>query len=438
MEWHGVAWMIWFSVYKKAYWPSYTIQVHGTNIVTTNITTITINTNVITSKKLSPISHLPPNMPPSSPLYPRDPFKPYAALYAHPAGPSDARPTAQQIIADTTDTGSPNPWAGRVILITGGTAGIGLETVRALHRTGADIFFTARDLNKASTIKALLLREDDGKGPPRGKVEVIEMNLDSLASVRAAAQEFLTRSPRLNVLINNAGVLSYPYTKTGDGFERHWGVNHLAHYLFTRLLLPVMEESSKETGGAFCSRVVNVSSAGHRQMSVRLEDYNFDGNDGGMEKRRGDDDNHVHLSPAYSTWTAYAQSKTANIWTANYIDRVYGPRGVHAMSVQPGGIVTDLPAALPAELTSGMSEDEQLRLHSMSVEQGAATTVWAAVGDVWEGKGGKYLANCAVAEMVPWEEDKFALSASAAAHTYDAEGEERLWELSARLVGLEG
>ncbi|KAG6036225.1 hypothetical protein E4U40_001403 [Claviceps sp. LM458 group G5] len=417
-------------------------------------------------------------MAPSSDLHPRDPFHPYADLYAHPAGPSDARPTAQQIIADTTDTGTstststgnPNPWAGRVILITGGTAGIGLETVRALHRTGADIFFTARDLNKASTIKALVLREDDSKGPPRGKLEFLHLNLDSLASVRAAAQDFLGRSPRLNVLINNAGVLSYPYAKTGDGFERHWGVNHLAHYLFTRLLLPIMEESSKETGGAFCSRVVNVSSAGHRQMSVRLEDYNFDtchaddshadddddDDDGGMEmemememenekekqKRRllssGDDDTRVNLSPAYSTWTAYAQSKTANIWTANYIDRVYGPRGVHATSLHPGGIATDLSAALPAEFTSTMSEDEQIRLHCMSVEQGAATTVWAAVGDVWEGKGGKYLAHCAVAEMMPWEEDKFALSANAAAHTYDAEGEERLWELSARLVGLEG
>ncbi|KAG6060640.1 hypothetical protein E4U17_003812 [Claviceps sp. LM77 group G4] len=402
-------------------------------------------------------------MAPSSNVHSRDPFNPYADLYAHPAGPSDARPTAQQIIADTTDTGtgtgtgSPNPWAGRVILITGGTAGIGLETVRALHRTGADIFFTGRDLNKASTIKALLLREDDSKGPPRGKLEFLHLNLDSLASVRAAAQDFLARSPRLNVLINNAGVLSYPYAKTGDGFERHWGVNHLAHYLFTRLLLPIMEESSKETGGAFCSRVVNVSSSGHRQMSVRLEDYNFDdtchdgdddgdddgnddGNDdddGGMEKKRRLPSS-ANLSPAYSTWTAYAQSKTANIWTANYIDGVYGPRGVHAMSLHPGGIMTDLSAALPAELTSGMSEDEQIRLHCMSVEQGAATTVWAAVGDVWEGKGGKYLAHCAVAEMVPWEEDKFALSANAAAHTYDVEGEERLWELSARLVGLEG
>ncbi|KAG5931985.1 hypothetical protein E4U59_007788 [Claviceps monticola] len=394
-------------------------------------------------------------MAPSSTLHPRDPFNPYADLYAHPAGPSDARPTAQQIIADTTDTGSPNPWAGRVILITGGTAGIGLETVRALYRTGADIFFTARDLNKASTIKASVLREDDSKGPPRGNLEFLELNLDSLASVRAAAQDFLTRSPRLNVLINNAGVLSYPYSKTEDGFERHWGVNHLAHYLFTRLLLPVMEESSKETGtgGSFCSRVVNVSSAGHRQMSVRLEDYNFDCNDGGMEKekekekkkgeeeeqpRSGDDDKHVNLSPAYSTWAAYAQSKTANIWTANYIDRVYGPRGVHATSLHPGGIMTDLPAALPAEFTSGMGEDERVRLYCMSGEQGAATTVWATVGDVWEGKGGKYLAHCAVAEMVPWEEDKFTLSASAAAHTYDAEGEERLWELSARLAGLEG
>ncbi|KAG5972235.1 hypothetical protein E4U55_000874, partial [Claviceps digitariae] len=138
---------------------------------------------------------------------PSDPLNPYKDLYVHPNGPGDVRPTARQVLNDIIPSGSTsvsNPWSGRVILVTGGTAGIGLETVRELYRTGADVFFTARNLDKAAGVRAQILEEDDGEGAARGRLEFVEMDLDSLDSVRRAAEEFLRKSERLNILINNA------------------------------------------------------------------------------------------------------------------------------------------------------------------------------------------------------------------------------------------
>ncbi|KAG6008462.1 hypothetical protein E4U21_004484 [Claviceps maximensis] len=362
---------------------------------------------------------------------PRDPLNPYKKLYDHPAGPGDARPTAQQVLADctagTSSDANSNPWAGRVVLLTGGTAGIGLETVRALYRTGADIFFTARNLHKADAVRTGIMKEDaaDGRVGARGRLEFVEMDLDSLDSVRGAAAEFLSRSAgRVNVLINNAGIMCCPKTRTRDGHERHFAVNHLAHYLLTRLLLPALEASSTP---AFQSRVVNVSSSAHRTSPVRLTDPNFEG---GADENESQD-----AASAYDPWVAYAQSKTALIWTANYLDRVYGPRGVHANSLHPGGIVTGLMTYLTGEEVGALMANERIQLYSMDAEQGAATTVWAAAGDVWEGKGGKFLAHCAVAEVDDDPLD-FPLSPVAAGFAYDAEGEEKLWRLSARLVGV--
>jgi hypothetical protein len=134
-----------------------------------------------------------------------DSFNPYAQLYAKPAGPGDQRPTALQVIEDN---GAKGTWAGRVALVTGGTSGIGLATVGALHSTGADVYFTARNLEKAAATKADILKASQGSG----KLEVIEMDMDSLNSVRKAAKYFLNKSDRLNVLINNAGKLVMPLT----------------------------------------------------------------------------------------------------------------------------------------------------------------------------------------------------------------------------------
>lgn len=138
---------------------------------------------------------------------------------------------------------------------------------------------------------------------------------------------------------------------------------------------------------------------------------------------------------SYDPWLAYGQSKTANIWTANYIDRAFGPRGVHAFSLHPGGIWTGLQAYTPTEMLDSWKSDDNVSTLMMSPPQGAATSVWAAVGKVWEGQGGKYLADCGVAE--PAGSQATVLSSGSAPHAYNAEAEDKLWELSAKLVGVE-
>ncbi len=130
-----------------------------------------------------------------------DSFRPYAQLYAEPMGPGDQRPTALQVVQDNMALGE---WTGKVALVTGATSGIGVETARALHATGADVYFTARDLQKGAATRESILKTSAGKG----RLEVIELNLDSLESVRKAAKTFLQQSNTLNVLVNNAG--EYP------------------------------------------------------------------------------------------------------------------------------------------------------------------------------------------------------------------------------------
>ncbi|KAJ6441327.1 hypothetical protein O9K51_07123 [Purpureocillium lavendulum] len=331
---------------------------------------------------------------------------PYAHLYAEPSGPGDKRPTALQVVKDNDAIGR---WSGRVALVTGGTSGIGVETARALHATGADVYFTARDAQKGTATREDILKTTLGKG----RLEVIELNLDSLDSVRKAAKAFLQKSSTLNVLVNNAGIMATPYSKTDDGFERQFAVNHLAHYLLTSLLLPTLESSSTPE---FNSRVVCVSSSAHRYGQVRLDDYNWE------------------TPGAYGPFQAYGQSKTANIWMANYVDRVFGPRGVHALSLHPGGIWTGLQAFVPAETMATWKKHPDVDKTMLSAEQGAATSVWAAVGKVWEGKGGEYLAECAIAP--PAKDLVSAMDPGAAAHAHNKEGEDRLWELSGKLVGV--
>lgn len=204
--------------------------------------------------------------------------------------------------------------------------------------------------------------------------------------------------------------MATPYSRTEDGFERQFAVNHLAHYLLTTLLLPTLESSSSPQQN---SRVVFVSSSGHQFSSIIWDDYNF--------KTRG----------AYDPFKAYGQSKTANIWTANYIDRTFGPRGVHALSLHPGVIWTGLQSHTDPNMVEQWKSDPKFMNAALTTEQGAATSVWAAVGKIWEGKGGKYLFDCGVGgptKSPPGVDSGFATFA------YNPEGEDRLWELSAKLV----
>ena len=212
-------------------------------------------------------------------------YQPYAKQHEEPQGPGDARPTALQVIEDDDLVGK---LSDKVMIITGCTAGLGIETARALHATGAKLFLTVRNLEKGEAIVQDILKTSQGKGT----IELILMDLSNLSSVKSAAADFLSRSDKLNVLINNAGLSLLPETKTADGFEMVMGTNHFGHFLFFQLLKPTLLKSSTSR---FQSRVVNVSSSGHRISPIRFHDMGF-------------------TKEGYNRWAAYAQSKTANIY----------------------------------------------------------------------------------------------------------------------------
>ena len=229
---------------------------------------------------------------------------PYAAAHQSTQGPGDARPTALQIVKDNDLEGK---LTDKVIFITGCSSGIGIETARALAVTGARIFCSARDLKKGKAALGDILEP--------GRVELIELDMNSLDSVRACADEFLSKSPKLNVLINNAGVMRTPEGKTVDGFETQFGTNYLAHFLLFNLLKPALLAGSTP---AFHSRVVNVSSESHRLSEIHFDNLNLE-------------------NGAYDPGVAYAQSKVATIYMANEIETRYGPSGLHGLSLHPGG-----------------------------------------------------------------------------------------------------
>eukprot|EP00243_Klebsormidium_subtile_P004274 TRINITY_DN1813_c0_g1_i1.p1 TRINITY_DN1813_c0_g1~~TRINITY_DN1813_c0_g1_i1.p1 ORF type:complete len:246 (+),score=36.54 TRINITY_DN1813_c0_g1_i1:90-740(+) len=207
--------------------------------------------------------------------------------------------------------------------------------------------------------------------------------------------------------------MATPEGQTKDGFETQFGTNHLGHYLLFLLLKPTLLASSTPT---FHSRVVSLSSAGHRRSPILFDDLDL--------KKVG-----------YQPFTAYGQSKTANIYLATEIERRYGSQGLHATAVHPGGIITELGRHMdPAMLKSMVTPELQLKFKSP--EQGAATTVWAAVGKEWEGKGGKYLEDCSESQPLP-ENVSGALVPGYAKHAYDEQAAKKLWGLSLELVGVD-
>lgn len=327
----------------------------------------------------------------------------YTTAHANPQGPGDARPTALQIIKDE---GVEGKLIGKVIVITGTSSGIGVETVRALSATGARFFLTARDLDKARIALAGIFNPD--------RMELVEMDQTSMDSVRAAANHILGKTDKINILIENAGVMAVQKLEfTKDGHEMQFGTNHLSHFLFFELLKPALLAAVTRE---FNSRVVIVASAAHINNGINDSDnYNFE-------------------KGGYDPWVAYAQSKTANIYMANELDRRYGSQGLHATSLHPGGIMTGLSRHIPDEVLKALADTDEIKKILKSPEQGAATTVWAAIGKEWEYKGGKYLSDCAEAKLSKGETSYSATGF--AQHAYDPEKEGRLWIDSLKLVQL--
>ncbi|KAF2797313.1 short-chain dehydrogenase/reductase-like protein [Melanomma pulvis-pyrius CBS 109.77] len=306
-------------------------------------------------------------------------MSPYAPAHANPQGAGDARPTALQIIRDRSLQGK---LVGKVMVITGATSGIGIETARALSATGATLLLTARDTKKAETALVGILEP--------GRVSVIEMDNASFASIRVAAATILAISNnRVNLLVNNAGVMGIEELKlTRDGHEMHFATNHLGHFLLFQLLKPALLASSTPD---FHSRVVVVSSSAHRSWNLNESDnYNFE-------------------KGGYHYSLAYANSKLANVYMASELDRRYGDAGLHATSLHPGAINTDLSRHLGSEFVAQIMSDDKILKIMKTPEQGAATTVLAAVGNEWEEKGGKYLEDCEEAKRGEDDNEAFGV-----------------------------
>ncbi|KAL2867766.1 NAD(P)-binding protein [Aspergillus lucknowensis] len=330
----------------------------------------------------------------------------YADAHKSTNGPGDARPTALQIIEDQGLTGQ---LTGKVILITGCSSGIGIETAKALATTGATLYLTARDIPAAEKALAEILKP--------GQVELIELDLSTLTGVREGAERFLQKSSQLNVLICNAGVMAITdLTRTPDGFETQFAVNHLAHFLLFELLKDTLLVSSSPD---FQSRVVAVASSGHRGGGIRVDDYNY--------TKRPDE---------YNRWGAYSQSKTANIYFANEIERRWGYQGLHALSLTPGAISTGIQRHLPREESEEYARSTWKTMKSQA--QGAATTVLAAIGKEFEGKGAVYLENAEQTGPYPEDDreyDHVPDIPGYAPHAFNEELEGRLWADSTKMAG---
>ncbi|KAK2012417.1 short-chain dehydrogenase [Colletotrichum eremochloae] len=334
----------------------------------------------------------------------------YIAAHQNPLGPGDARPTALQIIEDEGWAG--NGLSGKTALVTGANRGIGTETARALHAAGATVFLGVRDLKSGrEAVEDIIATSTPDSGT---RLQLLEMSLDSLSSVRNAAQTLLSNTNnRINILVLNAGVMACPKSTTVDGFETHFATNHLGHFLLFQLLQPALAASSSP---AFKSRVVSVTSSLHRLGPVDFNDLNYD-----------------HLP--YHPLRAYARSKTANIYLANEIERRFGDKGIHALSVHPGSVLTMISRYMEDDpLKTPEGDWEEIR-HLKNPAQGAATSVLAAVGAEWEGRGGRYLADCV--EKGPAVDISSQTDMGYAPWAFDEEKAGRLWKESCKMIGLE-
>ncbi|CAG9986909.1 unnamed protein product [Clonostachys byssicola] len=327
-------------------------------------------------------------------------YEKYYESYKTPRGAGDARPTAQQIIEDEGLVGQ---WKGKVVMITGASSGIGIETARALATTGAELFLPVRSPDKTKEALNDLIES--------GKATLMDLELSSLYSVRKCAEAFLARKQKLNLLICNAGLMSCPEGRTEDGFETQFGVNHLAHFLLFNLLKDALIAGSTPD---FNSRVIMLSSSAHRFGSVNFKNLTFEGE--------------------YDPHKAYAQSKTANLWMANHIDRLFGDKGVHAWSVNPSVVQTGLGRFLDDAQVQAAFADEKTAKEARSIPQGAAPTIYAAVAKELEGKGGKYTENC---NIVGPQINSGIYDEGYAPWAYDEASEKELWQVSLKMVGLE-
>jgi len=307
------------------------------------------------------------------------------------------RSTGAEVLADCD-------LAGKTAIVTGGYSGIGLETTRALAARGARVIVPVRSPAKAAESLAGV----------DGDVTTAPMDLADLASVRGFADAMLGQLARLDLLVNNAGIMACPEARVGPGWESQLGVNHMGHFALTRALLPLLEK----TPG---TRVVALSSTGHKISDIRWDDLQFE-------------------RTPYDKWKAYGQAKTANALFANALARRLRASGGLAFAVHPGGIFTPLQRHLPKEemvalgwLGPDGEPSERAKAGFKTPEQGCSTTLWAATSALLAGKPGVYCEDCDVA--APTDRDSpMARYRGVNAHACSDESAEKLWAISDELL----
>jgi len=295
---------------------------------------------------------------------------------------------------------------GKRVLVTGVSAGLGVETARTLAAHGAQVVGAARDLDKArGATKAVPEQARNGGG-----LELVALDLASLASVRAGADRLVAAGRPFDAVIANAGVMATPKGKTADGFETQFGTNHLGHFVLVNRIASLLQSGS---------RLVNLSSAGHRYSDVDLDDPNFE-------------------RTAYTEFGAYGRSKTANVLFAVEFDRRHRARGIRATAVHPGGIRTELSRHMTPEavdkLIKSINESTPAGappFRFKTVAQGAATTVWSGFVAPAELVGGRYCEDCHVAEIVEGVE----IRGGVRPYALDPDRAKALWSKSEEMVG---
>ena len=301
---------------------------------------------------------------------------------------------------------------GKRILVTGVSAGLGVETARSLAAHGARVVGAARDLIKA---KAATTEVRKAAAAGVGSFELLELDLASLKSVRACADKLLAKKEPFDVVIANAGVMATPFSLTMDGFETQFGTNHLGHFLLVNRIAPLIRK-----GG----RLINLSSAGHRFSNVDLDDPNFE-------------------RTPYDPFIAYGRSKTANILFAVAFDQRHRNRGVRAAAVHPGVIQTELgryvdPVRIEnmiEQITKQLAAEGKSSFQWKTIPQGAATSVWAAVVAPADEIAGRYCENCHVGQLVAEHITISGVSEGVRAYALDPNNAEALWKKSEEMVG---
>ncbi|WP_068087709.1 SDR family NAD(P)-dependent oxidoreductase [Novosphingobium rosa] len=298
---------------------------------------------------------------------------------------------------------------GKRVLVTGASAGLGIETCRALAAHGADVVGAVRDLAKGENATAAVR---DAARAGGGSFELVQLDLASLASVRACADALKADGRPFDIVITNAGVMAPPFGQTADGFETQLGTNHLGHFLLVNRIAGLIRE-----GG----RLVSLSSSGHRLADVDLEDPHFE-------------------TTPYDPWVGYGRSKTANILFAVEFDRRHRGRGLRATAVHPGVIFeTELSRhmneadiqALVGSIETSLAEAGLPPLVGKSIPQGAATSVWSGVVAPADQVGAHYCEDCHVAQL----DDQPGIRAGVRPYALDETRAQALWALSEKLVG---